>query len=363
MAQRKPTALAWLTVALAAAAITVTGCGPGAGPERPPEAGDTAVARVNGHTVWASDVKREAIAQGLIGEGEPLDMQSDLFRQVLDQVIDRRLLVEEALKRKLDKDPLVQRRLAAARDRMLADTLVDEVVTKAVNENAIRGLYQEQLKLSKQTEEFHLRQIVTPTQAEAEMVKKLLQGGASFDALAVQRSTDAATRFSGGDMGFITSDVMPPAYAPAVKDAKPGDLVGPVRIDGGFAVIKVEERRPEAPITLEAARPQIIRFLSYDQVRSLLADLRGKAKIENLLPKVAEVPGAPREPASAPPNAGTGATGLAGGAPPPPAPAEEPVPPGALNPTPGSGIPPKGAQPPASKPPAAKSPAAAGLRK
>jgi peptidyl-prolyl cis-trans isomerase C len=347
MANRRSPAFAWLTVALAALAISVTACGPGAGPERPPEAGDTAVARVNGHAIWASEVKREAIAQGLIGEGEPLDMQSDMFRQTLDQVIDRRLLVEEALKRKLDKDPLVQRRLAAARDRMLADTLLDEMVSKAINENSIRGLYQEQVKLSKSTEEFHLRQIITATQADADMVKKLLQTGASFDALAVQRSTDAATRFSGGDMGYITSDVMPPAYAPAVKDAKVGDLVGPVRVDGGYAVIKVEDRRPEAPITLEAARPQIIRFLTYDQIRSVLADLRGKAKIERLLPNAPEVPGAPREPASAPP-VGQNAQGLAGGTPPP---AAEPS--GPINPTPDSGIPPK----------AAKPPPAAGLRK
>ena len=330
-----------MTAALCALALAA--CTQKNAAQQPPAPGDKAVARINGQTVWASDVKREAVAQGLIGEGEPLDVQSDLFRQVLDQVIDRRLLVEEALKRKLDKDPLVQRRLAAARDRMLADTLVDEVVTKAVNENAIRGLYQEQLKLSKQTEEFHLRQIVTPTQAEADMVKKLLAGGASFDALAVQRSTDAATRFSGGDMGYITSDVMPPAYAPAVKDAKTGDLVGPVKVDSGFAVIKVEDRRPEAPITLEAARPQIVRFLSYDQVRSLLADLRGKAKVEILLPKGQEVPGAPKEPASAAPGAGGDTAGLAGGA---PASAPTPVPGAApaampVSPTPASGIPPK----------------------
>ena len=41
-----------------------------------PQPGDTAVAQVNGQTVWASDVKREAVAEGLIGQGEPLDVSS-----------------------------------------------------------------------------------------------------------------------------------------------------------------------------------------------------------------------------------------------------------------------------------------------
>jgi peptidyl-prolyl cis-trans isomerase C len=242
--------------------------------------------------------------------------------------------------------------VAVARDRMLADMLVDEVVGKAVNENAIRGLYQEQLKLSKQTEEFHLRQIVTATQADADMVRKLLSGGASFDALAVQRSIDAATRFSGGDMGYITGDVMPAAYGPAVAGAKVGDLVGPVRVDGGFAVIKVEDRRPEVPITLEAARPQIVRFLTYDQVRSLLADLRGKAKVEPLIPKAPDVPGAPREPASAAPSALQGQAAdraLQGGE--APAAADGPPASAPVSPTPASGIPPRPAQGASSKPP------------
>ena len=73
--------------------------------DRPPEAGDRAVAKVGDWTVWASDVKREAVAQGLIGEGEPLDASSDMFRQVLDGVIDQKLLAAEAVKRKLEQDP------------------------------------------------------------------------------------------------------------------------------------------------------------------------------------------------------------------------------------------------------------------
>ena len=71
----------------------------------------------------------------------------------------------------------------------------------------------------------------------------------------------------------------------------------------GWAVVKVEDRRPEQPISLEEARPQIMRFLTYDQIRTLLARLRGQTQVETLLGRPAEGPGAPREPASAPPAA------------------------------------------------------------
>jgi peptidyl-prolyl cis-trans isomerase C len=283
-------------------ALALAACGQQKGSEKPPEAGDTAVARVDGGVIWASDVKREAVAQGLIGEGEPLDTSSSLFRRVLDEVVDQRLLAAEALRLKLDKSPVAQQRLEAARQRILADMVVEGVVEKRVTENAIRGLYQEQQRLSRQSEEMKARQIIVPTQQQAEEIKKLISSGASFEALAMERSTDAATRFSGGDFGgYFTLDVMPDGYGAALKDAKAGDLVGPFAVEGGWALVRVEDKRQETAITLEAARPQIVRFLTYDEVRELLENLRSKAKIEPLLGKPQEVPGAPREPASAPP--------------------------------------------------------------
>ena len=219
---------------------------------------------------------------------------------MLDEVVDQKLLATEAIKRKLDKEPAAEKRLAAARERILGDMLVESVVTDAVTDNAIRGLYQEQLKLAKQSEEFRARQIVVATEAEAQAVAKLISTGASFEALAMERSTDAATRFNGGDLGYFTTDVMPEAYAANLKGAKAGDIVGPFAIEGGWAILKVEDKRLEQPITFEAARPQIVRFLTYDQVRDLLEKLRSKAKVQTLIGQPQDVPGQPQEPADAP---------------------------------------------------------------
>ena len=289
-----------LASAAAAVCLALAACGQRVGHEAAPQPGDKAVASVDGHTIWASDVKREAVAQGLIGQGEPLDPSSDTFRQVLDEVIDQKLLAAEAVRRKLDKDPAAQKRLAAARERVLSDLLVEGVVEKAVSEDAIKQLYQEQVKLSRQSEELRARQIVVAGQPEAAGIRKALAGGASFEALAMQRSTDQGTRFNGGDMGYFTLDVMPESYQAALKDAKAGEIVGPFQTDTGWTIVKVEDRRPEAPITLETARPQIVRFLTYDQVRDLIEKLRGKSKVQVLLKAPPDVPGAPKEPASAP---------------------------------------------------------------
>ena len=308
---------------LLAATLAVAACARGSGSERPPEPGDRAVAEVQGETIWASDVKREAVAQGLVGEGEPLDVTSDLFRRVLDEVIDQKLLASEAERRGLDNSALAQRRLEATRERILGDMLVETVVNNTISDRAVETIYQEQLRLARTSEEIRTRLILSRTRAEADAVVGILAQGAAFEAVAMERSVDEATRFSGGDLGYSTLDVMPQAYANALRDRPAGSTVGPFQTEGGWAVLRVEDRRRETPPTLEQARPQIVRYLTYEGVRQLLEELRGKARVDVLL----SGEGAPtEEPASAPRSAAPATTPQASpqtspqtGAPPAPA--------------------------------------------
>ena len=116
----------------------------------------------------------------------------------------------------------------------------------------------------------------------------------------MERSIDAQTRFKGGDLGEMTTDTLPQPLGAAVTGAKVRQVVGPVKVDAGWAVLKVDDRHPEAPPSIDSVRPQLIRFITYDQIKDLVLTLRSHAKIQNLLPPPPEVPGAPTEPASAP---------------------------------------------------------------
>ncbi|HEY1224062.1 MAG TPA: peptidyl-prolyl cis-trans isomerase [Brevundimonas sp.] len=288
----------FLAVVLAAASLALAACGGGGGDGRPPEPGDRAVARVKGETIWASDVRREAVAQGLIGEGEPFDATSPLFRRVLDEVIDQSLLAAEAERRGLDNSPLAQRRLEATRQRILGDMLVETVVSGAVSDKAVEALYQEQVRQAQTSDEIRVRLILSRSKEEADAVIGMLARGVAFEALAMERSVDEATRFSGGDLGYSTPDVMPEAYATALSGKPAGSTVGPFQTEGGWAVLRVEDRRRESPPTLEQARPQIVRYLTYEGVRQLLQQLRDKADVEVMV--TGEAGPRPEEPASAP---------------------------------------------------------------
>ena len=287
------------TCVLGAGLLCVAACQKPQSSQRPPEAGDTAVAKIDGETIWTSDVRSEAIAQGAIGPGEPLDMTSDLFTRTLEEVIDQRLLAKAARGKGLDKSVTAQRRLAAANDRILGDMLVETTIDRDIDDKAVKAQYDEQVKLSKQSEEIRTRIILLKSKDDADAVLKSVQGGGVFEALAMERSIDQATRFNGGDMGYYTTDIMPQAYKAVLSTAKVGDTVGPVQADGGWAILRVEDRRPEQLPSLEEERPVIMRYLIYNQVAGLLKSLRHDAKVEMLVDRSALNDESGQEPAAA----------------------------------------------------------------
>lgn len=91
----------------------------------------------------------------------------------------------------------------------------------------------------------------------AQQVAGLARGGADFAELARKHTDDEGSRQSGGDLGWFGRGAMVPEFEDAVFAAKPGEIVGPVRSQFGFHVIKVEGYRPEQVQPFEEVRDQV----------------------------------------------------------------------------------------------------------
>lgn len=269
---------------LAAVALSVSACD-NKKPAAPTTVSvvDAAVAAVvDGQSIYASDVLLEAEAQGIIKAGDKLEPDSAEFNRVLDGLIDQRLLAHEAELRKLDEEPQAKHRLQSARDRIMGNVLMESVVASRVDEAAIRKMYDAQVALFQLGEETHLRQIVTAKREEVEAIAKQIAQGADFVVLASDKSIDKATRLEGGDLGWMTPDEAPPELARIIRSTPVGGLSKPFETEGGWCIVKVEDRRKEQPPTLEQLRKPILDHLTYLQIESTLKDLRKKAKIQRL---------------------------------------------------------------------------------
>jgi peptidyl-prolyl cis-trans isomerase C len=237
-------------------------------------------ARVNGDPIFASDIELEAVAQGLIDPGTEFGPRNPEYFQILEQLIDQRLLAQEALRRALDQDPAAQRRLAAGRERLLGNILVESLVANEVTEDAIDRMYDEQVKLQQLDDEVRLRQILVESAERATEIVTEIGEGREFADAALEYSEDVRTRLEGGDLGWINPNDLDDPYPAMIGDTVTGTLSEPFETVDGWVILKVDERRTTPPKTKQEMRPEIITFLTFTQISDILSELRIQADIE-----------------------------------------------------------------------------------
>lgn len=116
--------------------------------------------------------------------------------------------------------------------------------------------------------------------AAAEDIKRRIDAGEDFAAIALAESKDPATAAQGGDLGCVPNNAFPPEAQAAVEAAEPGQVVGPIRTDRGFYVIQVQRTETQP---LEEVADQIRSFLQQqagDALTAFLQEAIEEAEIE-----------------------------------------------------------------------------------
>jgi peptidyl-prolyl cis-trans isomerase C len=239
---------------------------------------DPVVAVVNGAEIHKSDL--DAAYQSLPEQYRQMPLEA-IYDPLLERVIDSRLLLAEAEKRDIAKDPKVQAEIAQARDNVVRDNLVEQAIDKGATPERVRAAYD---AMKSQPgfafEEVHARHILVADEAEAKEIIKQLQGGADFAALAKEKSTDPSAQNNAGDLGYFRREMMVPEFAEVAFTLEPGTISKePVKTQFGWHVILVEDRRQTVP-TFEEKEPELREQTSREIVNALLADVRKGATIE-----------------------------------------------------------------------------------
>lgn len=270
------TLLAGLCLVLAACGGEVAPVGESMAPNASSEA-----ASVNGQIIYVADVEMEALMKGVISRGEKLEPSSAEFNEILDQLIDVKLMSMEAIARGLDQDPEARHRLDTARDNILGNILLEAIAAERIDEAAVRRMYETQVTLLEQQmeNEVRLRHILAATRSEIDSIAADLRAGADFAVTAARRSIDEATRMDGGDLGYLTEEDATPEFARVIREVPAGAISRPFQDAQGWHIVKVEEVRRRRPPSMEALRERIERYLKAQQLEEIMKELRATAAI------------------------------------------------------------------------------------
>lgn len=239
---------------------------------------DTVIAKVGDEELHASDLADAA--QGLPEElrGLPPSM---LYPMLLDQLIDRRVIVQAAKKQGLQNDPAVSRAITRAADTVLQNALLTREIAPTLTEDAIKARYESNYAHKPGEEEVRAAHILVADEAKAKDIIAQLEKGADFAQLAKANSTDPSAAQNSGELGWFKKTDMLPEFSNAAFGLKPGEITKtPVKTRFGWHVIKLEERRTAPPPTFDQVRDEIRQQLIQEGVQKVLAQAKEGVKIE-----------------------------------------------------------------------------------
>jgi foldase protein PrsA len=154
--------------------------------------------------------------------------------------------------------------LERVRAQALARAISDKVQRSAapVSEDAVQEYYERNRAQFALPERRDVQLILTRSEAQANAAKNAVEGGMSWAAAARQYSIDEASKATGGELRGVSEGQQDRAFDTAAFGARRGTVVGPVRGQFGWYVLRVTSVTPARQTSLEEASGQIRTLLS-----------------------------------------------------------------------------------------------------
>ncbi|MEC5160781.1 peptidyl-prolyl cis-trans isomerase C [Janthinobacterium sp. CG_23.3] len=235
------------------------------------------IAVVNGKPIPSSRV--DAVVKQVVAQGQQAD--SPQLRELIKKdLIGREVLMQESEKQGFGKDAAVKQQIENARQAIIINALVGDFVKKnPVSDAEVKAEY-DRFVAQSGDKEYHVRHILTATEAEAKDVIAKLKGGAKFEELA-KASKDTGSASNGGDLDWAAPSSFPKVFSDAFVGLQKGQVTDtPVQTPNGFHVIKLDDTRAAKLPTLEEVKPQITEALQQKKLQAFQEEMVKKAKVQ-----------------------------------------------------------------------------------
>jgi peptidyl-prolyl cis-trans isomerase C len=213
-----------------------------------------------------------------IGSGQPDTPQ--LRDMIRDELINRELVMREAKRKGMDKDPAIKASMDLNAQTVLVRAYMqDYVKANPPSEDQLKKDY-EMIKSALGNKEYRARHILVDKEDEAKDIIAQLQKGEKFEKLA-ERSKDPGSKDKGGDLDWAS----PANYVKPFSDAMTGLQKGkftptPVQTQFGWHVIMLEDVRETKAPSYEEVKPNLTQRAQGLLVEKHIAELRTKAAIK-----------------------------------------------------------------------------------
>ncbi|MCR4297175.1 MAG: peptidylprolyl isomerase [Gallionella sp.] len=242
----------------------------------PAFAEEKSAAMVNGVSIPQARIDMRVKAATAQGQAD----SPELRKAIREDMINMEVLVQEAAKLGLDKNPDVVQQVELTRQQVLAGAFVQNYAkSHPISEDQLKQEY-DKLKVKLGNKEYNARHVLVETEAEAKDIIAQLGKKGKFEKLA-EKSKDMGSAAQGGLLGWNVPGNFVPEFANAMLNLKKGEYTKePVKSQFGWHVIKLDDIRDMKAPSFEEIKPQLQQRLQQQSIQKVIADLREKVKIE-----------------------------------------------------------------------------------
>lgn len=239
-------------------------------------AAEKAAATVNGVSISETIVDLNLKAAKAKGRED----SPELRKAIIDELVNREILSQAAMKDGLDKTPDVIQQLDFTRQSVLVAAYLQEQLKKnPVTDAQLQDEYNK-IKAKLGDKEYKVSHILLKTEAEAREIIAKLGKKAKFEKLA-KASEDTGSVEKGGDLGWHTPSTFVESFNDALLKLKKGEYTkDPVQTKFGWHVIKLDDVRPLKMPAFEELKPQLEQHMQQQFIQKMIGDMRATAKIE-----------------------------------------------------------------------------------
>ena len=200
----------------------------------------------------------------------------ELRNAVRDELNTRELLVREAKKQGLEKNPAVKTEMDLTSQTVLVRAfMADYVRAHPVSDDQLRKEY-DTIKAQIGDKEYKVRHILVDKEDEAKEIVAALQKGEKFEKLA-ERSKDTGSKINGGDLDWNAPANFVKPFSDAMVSLQKGKFTTtPVQTQFGWHVIQLDDVREAKVPGFDEVKPQLAQRAQGQIVEQYLRELRSR---------------------------------------------------------------------------------------
>ena len=214
------------------------------------------LAVVAGEKITQKDV--DALIAALPKEQQAYASNEHFRNQCLEQIITVHLFAKLGEEMQLEETDAFQDNLAHAKREILAQMALGEAMKDiTVSEEEAKEYYKANENQFMAGETVHAKHILVDDEDKCqEILEKIVAEEITFEDAAKEFST-CPSKQQGGDLGAFTRGQMVKEFEDAAFAAEIGHVVGPVKTQFGYHLIKVEDKKEAEDAKLDDVKEQI----------------------------------------------------------------------------------------------------------